>query len=136
LPQVKEKTAGDYGEEEFKAFENMDGSFPSKSDHDDPLDMNKLEAEIKQAAMDNIKHDVKPPAKKAAKDSKPAAALIGKASTPAKKETKPKKSPVINPTTNKNHLLTNKKIEAPKTAAKKQPKTPIQSMVQVKNDAV
>jgi hypothetical protein len=44
---VKDKAAGDYGEDEFKAFENMDGTFPSKSDHDDPLDMNKLEAEIK-----------------------------------------------------------------------------------------
>lgn len=47
LPQTKDKTAGDYGEEEFKAFENMDGAFPSNKDHDDPLDMNKLEAEIK-----------------------------------------------------------------------------------------
>ena len=44
---MKDKAAGDYGEDEFKAFENMDGTFPSKSDHDDPLDMNKLEAEIK-----------------------------------------------------------------------------------------
>ena len=44
---MKEKGAGDYGEEEFKALENMGGTFPSKSDHDDPLDMNKLEAEIK-----------------------------------------------------------------------------------------
>ena len=86
MPQVKDKTAGDYGEEEFKAFENMDGSFPSKQDHDDPLDLNKLEAEIKQAAMDNIKHDIKQPAKKTAKDSKPSATLIGKASTPVKKE--------------------------------------------------
>jgi hypothetical protein len=37
--------------------------------------------------MNDLKHDVKQPAaKKAAKDTKPAAALVGKASAPVKKE--------------------------------------------------
>lgn len=87
--------------------------------------------------MNDLKHDVKQPAaKKAAKDTKPAAALVGKASAPVKKEAPQKKSQQINTHNNKNHLSTNSKVEAPKSAAKKQHQTPIQSIVQVKKEAV
>lgn len=40
----------------------MDGAFPSKADLEDPLNISKLEAEIKQAAIsDSVKSDIKTP---------------------------------------------------------------------------
>ena len=87
--------------------------------------------------MDDLKHDIKQPSsKKAAKDTKPAAALVGKASAPVKKEAPKKKSPSVNAHNHKNHLSTHSKVEAPKSAAKKPQHAPVQSIVQVKKEAV
>ena len=56
LNQAKTETLGDYGEDEMKALDNINGKFPSNKEAEDPLDIAKLEAEIKAAALNDIKH--------------------------------------------------------------------------------
>ena len=66
----------------------MDGAFPSKTDLEDPLNISKLEAEIKYAAIsDGIKSDIKAANWKTTKGVKSSETQTGSASTmPVKTE--------------------------------------------------